>query len=188
MARVSSIPAKTMSGRKSPDIGLSVAYAKLSSTMNTTVKPIPDGYNTVTPYLILSNAASAIEFYKQVFGAREVMRLPMPNGKLGHAEIQIGDSRIMLADEAPEWDARSPETVGGSPVIIALYVEDVDAVVTRAVAAGAKLFKPVTDQFYGDRSGSVTDPFGHKWNIATHKEYVSPEETNKRAAALFGTT
>jgi PhnB protein len=155
--------------------------------MKTTIKLIPDGYHTATPYLIISNAAKAIEFYKEVFGAKELTRLPMPSGQVGHAEIQIGDSRIMLADEFPEWDARSPETVGGSPVIIALYVEDVDAVVSRAVAAGAKLFKPVADQFYGDRSGSITDPFGHKWNIATHKENVSPEEINKRAAALFGT-
>ncbi len=154
--------------------------------MNMKPKPIPDGYHTATPYLITSNAGKAIEFYKDVFGAKELMRLPMPDGKIGHAEIQIGDSRIMLADEAPDWDARSPETIGGSPVIIALYVEDVDAVVSRATAAGAKLFKPVADQFYGDRSGSITDPFGHKWNIATHKEDVSPEEINRRAAALFG--
>ena len=156
--------------------------------MKTNIKAIPEGYHTATAYLIAGNAGKAIDFYKEVFGAKELSRLPMPNGKIGHAEIQIGDSRIMLADEFPEWDARSPETIGGSPVIIALYVEDVDAVVGRAVAAGAKLFKPVADQFYGDRSGSITDPFGHKWNIATHKEDVSPEEINKRAAALFGTT
>ncbi len=154
--------------------------------MKTTIKPIPDGYHTATPYLIVSNAAKAIEFYEKAFGARELTRLPMPGGKVGHAELQIGDSRIMLADEFPAWDARSPKTVGGSPVIIALYVEDVDAVVSRAVAAGAKLFQPVADQFYGDRTGSLTDPFGHKWNIATHKEDVSAEEIEKRAAALFG--
>lgn len=154
--------------------------------MKTTIKPIPDGYTSVTPYLIITNAAKAIDFYKEAFGAKELMRLAMPNGKVGHAEIMIGDSRLMLADESAEWDARSPQTIGGSPVFLALYVEDVDAVVNRAVAAGAKLFKPVADQFYGDRSGCVTDPFGHKWSVATHKEEVSPEEIQKRAAALFG--
>jgi PhnB protein len=154
--------------------------------MKTTIKPIPDGYHTVTPYLIVSNAAKALEFYQRAFDAKELMRLAMPNGKVGHAEIMIGDSRLMLADEAPEWDARSPQTIGGSSVFLALYVEDVDAVISRAVAAGAKLFKPVADQFYGDRSGSVTDPFGHKWTIATHQEDVSPEEIQQRAAAIFG--
>ena len=116
----------------------------------------------------------------------ELTRLATPEGKVGHAEIEIGDSRIMLADEFPEWDARSPQTIGGSAVFIMLYVEDVDGCVRRAVAAGAKLFKPIEDQFYGDRSGSITDPFGHKWVIATHKEDVSPEEMKRRAAALFG--
>jgi PhnB protein len=154
--------------------------------MTPKAKPIPEGYHTATPYLIITNAAKAIEFYKEVFGAKELDRLATPDGKVGHAEIQIGDSRIMLADEFPEWDARSPKTIGGSPVVIMLYVEDVDAVVQRAVAAGARLFKPVTDQFYGDRSGTITDPFGHKWTIATHIEDVSPEEMKKRAAALFG--
>jgi PhnB protein len=136
--------------------------------------------------LSISNAAKAIEFYKTAFGATELTRLATSDGKVGHAEIQIGDSRIMLVDEFPEWDARSPQTIGGSPVFIQLYVEDVDAFVSRAVAAGAKLFKPVADQFYGDRSGTITDPFGHKWTIATHAEDVSPEEMKRRAAALFG--
>ncbi len=154
--------------------------------MKTNVKPIPEGYHSVTPYLILTNAAKAIEFYKKVFGAQELARMATPNGKVAHAEIQIGNSIIMLADECPEWDARSPQTIGGSPVFVSLYVEDVDAVVGQAVAAGAKLFKPVQDQFYGDRSGSITDPFGHKWNIATHKEDVSPEEMKRRTAAFFG--
>ena len=153
--------------------------------MKTKIKPVPDGYHTATPYLIITNAAKAIEFYKEVFGATELTRLALPDGKVGHAEIQIGDSRIMLADEFPEWDARSPQTIGGSAVFIMLYVDDVDAFVARAVAGGAKLFKPVEDQFYGDRSGSITDPFGHKWTIATHKEDVSPEEMKKRASALL---
>ena len=154
--------------------------------MSNEVKRVPDGFHTATPYLIITNAASAIEFYKKAFGAMELSRLAAPDGKVGHAEIQIGDSRMLLADEFPEWDARSPETIGGSAVFIMLYVEDVDAVVSRAVAAGAKLLQPVADQFYGDRSGSIVDPFGHKWTVATHQEDVSPEEMEKRAAALFG--
>ena len=154
--------------------------------MKTPLKPVPDGFHTATPYLIITNAAKAIDFYKEVFEATELSRLATPDGKVGHAEIRIGDSRLMLADEFSEWDARSPQAIGGSAVFIMLYVEDVDAVVSRAVAAGAKLFKPVEDQFYGDRSGSLTDPFGHKWTIATHVEDVPPEEMKKRASALFG--
>jgi PhnB protein len=154
--------------------------------MPTKVKPVPDGHHTVTPYLILSNAAQGIEFYKRAFGATELMRLSAPGGRIGHAEIQIGDSRIMLADEHPQMGARSPQTIGGTPITLALYVEDVDAVAQRAIAAGAKVLKPVQDQFYGDRSGTVTDPFGHQWTIATHKEDVSLEEIERRAAALFG--
>jgi PhnB protein len=151
--------------------------------MKTTVKPVPDGYHTVTPYLFITNAAKAIEFYQQAFGATELTRLTAPNGKVAHAELQIGDSRIMLTDEFPEWDTRSPQTIGGTAVTIMLYVAEVDAVVSRAVAAGAKLTLPVADQFYGDRSGSITDPFGHKWTIATHQEDVPPEEMKRRAAA-----
>lgn len=154
--------------------------------MNTKIKTVPEGFHTATPYLIITNAAEAIEFYKKVFGATELSRLTTPDGKVGHAEIRIGDSRIMLADEFPEWDARSPQTIGGSAVFIMLYVDDVDAVVSGAVAAGAKLFRSVEDHFYGDRSGSVTDPFGHKWTISTHKEDVPPEEMKRRASALFG--
>lgn len=149
----------------------------------TTVKPIPEGYHTVTPYLIVKNAARAIEFYKKAFGATELMRMAEPSGRIGHAEIRIGDSPIMLADEVPEMGFRSPESLGGSPVSILLYVEDVDAVFSQAVATGAKVQRPVADQFYGDRTGGVTDPFGHIWYIATHKEDVSPEEMRKRAAA-----
>lgn len=154
--------------------------------MNKKVNPIAEGFHTATPHLITANAAKAIKFYKEVFGATELARLTTPDGKVGHAEIQVGDSRLMLADECAEWDARSPQTVGGSPVFIMLYLEDVDAVVNRAVAAGAKLSKPVADQFYGDRSGTITDPFGHKWTIATHVEDVPPEEMKRRATELFG--
>jgi PhnB protein len=146
-------------------------------------KPIPDGYHTATPYLIVKGAARAIDFYKKAFGATELMRMEQPNGKIGHAEIRIGDSPIMLADESPEVGARSPETFGGSPVSILLYVENVDATFGQAVAAGAKVKRPVADQFYGDRTGGIEDPFGHVWYIATHTEDVSPEEMRKRAAA-----
>jgi PhnB protein len=146
-------------------------------------RPIPEGYHSVTPYLIVTGAASAIEFYKHAFGAKELMRIPHPDGRVGHAELQIGDSRIMLADEFPEMGARSPMTLGGTPVGIQLYVDDVDAVTTRALAAGAKTLRPVKDQFYGDRSGTLSDPFGHQWTISTHKEDVSLEEMQRRAAA-----
>jgi len=151
--------------------------------MTSRVKPIPEGYHTATPYLIVRDAARAIEFYKKAFGAMELMRMADPSGKIGHAEIKIGDSPIMLADEVPGMGHRSPESLGGSPVSILLYVEDVDAVFNQAVAAGAKVQRPLADQFYGDRTGGVTDPFGHVWYVATHKEDVSPEEMRKRAAA-----
>jgi PhnB protein len=147
-----------------------------------TVKPIPEGYHTATPYLIVNDAAGAIDFYQRAFGATEVMRFDH-GGKIGHAEIRIGDSPIMLADEHPEMGARSPQTLGGSPITILLYVEDVDAVFTQAVAAGAKVQRPVEDKFYGDRAGSVEDPFGHVWHIATHKEDLTLEEMYKRAAS-----
>jgi PhnB protein len=150
------------------------------------VKPIPDGYHTATPYIICRGAAKAIEFYKQAFGATELMRLAAPDGKIGHAEILIGDSPIMLADEHPEMGAKSPLSIGGTAVGILLYVPDVDAVFQRAVAAGATVERPVEDKFYGDRMGGVIDPFGHKWYIGTHKEDVSPEEIARRAAALSG--
>jgi len=149
------------------------------------VKPIPDGYHTATPYLIVRDAARAIEFYKRAFGAQELMRLDGPGGKVGHAEVRIGDSPIMLADEFPDMGALSPQSVGGSPITILLYVEDVDARFRQAVAAGATVVRPVKDQFYGDRSGTVADPFGHKWTIATHKEDVSPEEMRRRSEAFL---
>jgi PhnB protein len=149
------------------------------------VKPIPDGYHTVTPYLIVKGAAAAIEFYKKAFGATELMRMAGPGGCVMHAEVRIGDSLVMLADESPEMGARGPQTVGGSPVSLCLYVEDVDAVAGRATAAGAKVVRPVQDQFYGDRSGTFSDPFGHVWTIATHKEDVSHEEMKRRAEAFM---
>ena len=151
--------------------------------MSPSVKPIPDGYPQVSPYLIVDGAARAIDFYTQVLGAKERMRMGGPDGKIGHAELQIGDSVIMLADEFPEMDFRSPRSIGGTPVHIHLYVEDVDAVVGRALASGAKVLRPVQDQFYGDRSGSVIDPYGHVWHVATHKEDLSMDELRRRAAA-----
>ena len=150
------------------------------------VKPIPEGYHTVTPYLIVKGGNAAIEFYKKAFGAKELFRIPGPDGKVGHAEIGVGDSVVMLADEHPEMGAKSPQTIGGTPVSILLYVEDVDAVVRQAVAAGAKIQRPVEDKFYGDRMGTLDDPFGHVWHVATHIENVSPEDMKKRAAAQFG--
>jgi PhnB protein len=147
------------------------------------VKAVPEGYHTVTPYLVCKGAAAAIDYYKKVFGAKELVRHAAPGGQVGHAEIKIGDSVIMLADEFPEMKALSPQTIGGSPVSLMLYVEDVDAVFKRALAAGGKELHPLKDQFYGDRSGTLTDPFGHIWTIGTHKEDVSPEEMNRRAEA-----
>lgn len=150
------------------------------------VKPIPDGYPRAMPYLIVDGAAKALDFYKQVFEAKERMRMPAPQGKVGHAEITIGDSVIMLADEHPQMDARAPRAFGGSPVSIMVYVPDVDATVKTAVAAGAKVTRPVEDMFYGDRTGTIDDPFGHRWHIATHIEDVPPEEMERRVAAAMG--
>ncbi|GAC1433447.1 MAG: Dot/Icm type IV secretion system effector PhnB [Terriglobales bacterium] len=150
------------------------------------VNHVPTGYTTVTPYLIIKGAASAIEFYKTVFGATEVMRMPQPDGRVGHAEIKIGDSHIMLADEFPEMNIRAPESFGGSPVSLMVYVEDVDKVFKKAVDSGSKVIKPLKDQFYGDRSGTLSDPFGHQWTVATHTEDVTPEEMKKRMASQSG--
>jgi PhnB protein len=154
--------------------------------MTSGAKPVPEGYHRATPYLCVRNAAGAIEFYKKAFGATELMRLADASGKIGHAEIKIGDAPIMLADEFPEMGFKSPQLLGGSPVTIHLYVEDVDALAMRAVAEGAQVLRPVEDQFYGDRAGQLADPFGHVWMIATHKEDVSEEEMRKRVAARFG--
>ena len=148
------------------------------------VKPIPDGYTSVIPYLIVDGAAKAIDFYKHAFGAIERFRIGSPGGRVGHAELTIGGSLIMLADEHPEMGAVAPPTVGGTPVGLHLYVEDVDAVAAKALAAGATLKRPVENQFYGDRLGSIVDPFGHLWHISTHVEDVSPEEIGRRAAAM----
>jgi PhnB protein len=151
-------------------------------------KPIPKGYHVVTPYLSVQGAADAIAFYKKAFGAKEVMRMPGPGGTVGHAEIEIGGSRIMLADEFPEMNFRSPRAIGGTPVTIHLYVQDVDKVAKKAVAEGAKLLRPVADQFYGDRSASLEDPFGHVWHVATHIKDIPMKELKKRAAAMAAST
>lgn len=146
------------------------------------VKPIPDGYPRVTPYLCVDGAKAAIEFYSNVLGATERMHMPGPDGKIGHAELELGDSLIMLADEYPEMGVRGPKAVGGTPVTIMIYVEDADAVFDAAVAAGATSLRPVENQFYGDRIGQFEDPFGHRWSVATHVEDVPPDEMEKRAA------
>jgi PhnB protein len=150
--------------------------------MASSSQAVPAGYHSVTPYLAVDDGARALAFYKEAFGATEVMRMPGPEGKIGHAEIRIGDSRIMLADEYPDMGFRSPKTYGGSPVGLHLYVEDVDTVARQALAAGAKELRPVKDQFYGDRTGSFEDPFGHVWHIATRKQDLSVDELKRRAA------
>jgi PhnB protein len=150
------------------------------------VLAIPKGYHSITPYLIVNHAAKAIDFYKKVFGAKEVMRMEHKNGKVGHAELKIGDAKIMLADEYPEMGVHSPRAYGGSAVSIHLYVKDVDTTVAKAISAGAKLARPVENMFYGDRSGMIEDPYGHKWYVSTHVEDVSPATIRKRAEALFG--
>jgi PhnB protein len=147
------------------------------------VKPIPEGYHSVTPYLIVRGGGDAIEFYTKAFGATELFRFPAPDGKIGHAEIKIGDSPIMLADEYPEMGYKSPQSIGGSPVSLMIYVEDVDTVFNRAVEAGGTVKEAVQDKFYGDRAGSLVDPFGHVWHVATHKEDISMEEMERRAKA-----
>jgi PhnB protein len=156
------------------------------TAMNAKVDPIPEGRHGVTPYMTVAGGAAAIEFYTKVFGATEVFRLDAPGGRVGHAELSIGGNVVYLSDEFPEMDVRGPLSVGGTPVTLHLYVEDVDAVAQRAVDEGATLVRPVADQFYGDRGGKVRDPFGHLWWIATHIEDVSPEEMRVRAENLFG--
>jgi PhnB protein len=147
-----------------------------------TVKAIPEGYHTATPYMICKGAAEAIEFYKKAFGAVEIMRMAGPDGQIGHAEIKIGDSHIMLSDEHPKMGIHSPQHYGGSPVSVLLYVENADMTVNTAVAAGAKVTRPLKDEFYGDRAGTIVDPFGHQWYIHTHIKDVSMEELQKAAS------
>jgi PhnB protein len=144
--------------------------------------PVPKGFRTVTPYLVVRNGAQAIDFYKKALGAKELMRMPMEDGRVAHAELQIGDSRVMLGDEQPERGASAPQTVGGSSVHIFLYLKDVDGAFARAIAAGATAEMPPTDMFWGDRYAKLSDPYGHKWNMATHVEDVSPKEMGRRAA------
>jgi PhnB protein len=151
-----------------------------------TVKPIPDGYPQVIPYLTVDGASDAIDFYTEVFGATERMRMPAPQGKIGHAELEIGDSLLMLADAFPDMGGQSPKSLGGTAVAVMVYVEDVDAVFERAIKAGATEQRKVENQFYGDRAGQFADPFGHKWFVATHVEDVPPDEMEKRAAAAMG--
>jgi len=149
------------------------------------VSPIPPGYHSVTPYITVRGAAKAIEFYKQAFGAIEIMRYAMPDGTIAHAEIKIGDSPVMLSDEMPAFGNRGPESLGGASGGLMVYLPNVDEAFAQAVAAGAKVFKPLQDQFYGDRSGSVTDPFGHVWTLSTHIEDVPEEEMMKRFDAVM---
>ena len=152
----------------------------------TATKPIPDGMHSLTPHLICKGAAAAIEFYKAAFGAVELARMPGPGGKLMHASVRIGDSTLMLVDEAPEWEMFGPTSLKGSPVTIHLYVKDVDATVAQAVAAGARVTMPVTDMFWGDRYGTLEDPFGHRWSVATHTRDLTPEELQQAAAKMCG--
>jgi PhnB protein len=147
------------------------------------VKPIPDGYHSLTPYLVIDGAAAAMEYYKKAFGATELFRMEH-EGKIGHAEMKIGDSPLMLADLCAEQGNKDPKTLGGSPVGLMIYVDDVDTIYPQAIAAGGTEVKPLQDQFYGDRSGTLTDPFGHVWTVATHKEDVTPEEIDKRLASM----
>lgn len=145
------------------------------------VKPVPEGYHTVTPYLVVDNAAAAIDFYKRAFGAKEITRMSDPQGKISHAELRIGDSMVMLSDEMPASETESPRSLGGTTAGIFLYLEDVDKTFKQATSAGATVDSALTDMFWGDRYGKLTDPFGHSWSLATHKEDVSPEEMGKRA-------
>lgn len=153
--------------------------------MNAAVRKQPAGYHSATPYLTITGAPAAIDYYRQAFGAVEVMRLADPAGRILHAEVRVGDSIIMLHEDTPEWGTRSPQTLGGNTASVLLYVDDVDTTYAAAIAAGGKAAMPVQDQFYGDRTGSLFDPFGHRWILATHIEDVAPEEISRRAMAMF---
>lgn len=176
------MPKKSSKAKKKPAISKKRKIVKNKKK----VLAVPKGYHSVIPYLIVNGAANAIEFYKKVFGAKVVMRMDLPNGKISHAELKIGDSKIMLGDQCPERGAYAPANYGGSPVGIHLYIKNVDEVVKRAVRAGAKLIRPVENMFYGDRSAAIKDPFDHQWYVSTHVEDVSIAQVKKRAAALFG--
>lgn len=149
-------------------------------------KGIPEGFHTLTPHLVVRGAADALEFYKKAFGAEEIHRMPGPDGKLMHAELKIGNSMLMLADEFPEWGSKGPQSIGGSPVVLSLYVEDCDTVYNQAVEAGATVRMPLADQFWGDRYGQLTDPFGHIWGVCTNIKQLTPEEINEAAKAAMG--
>jgi PhnB protein len=150
------------------------------------VKPIPEGYHSITPYLIVRGGKKALEFYQKAFGATVMFQMDGPDGGIAHAEFKIGDSIIMLGEENEQWQCQSPQKLGGTPVGLMIYVKDSDAVYNQAIAAGATVLRPIQNQFYGDRSGTVTDPFGHQWTVSTHVEDVTPEELNRRAAEMFG--
>ena len=152
------------------------------------VKPIPDGYHTVTPYLIVKGAEQALDFYSRAFGARELFRMPMPGGGIGHAEIQIGNSRLMLADEMPQMGYRGPQSIGGTPVSLMIYVENVNEAFPKAIKAGAKEVRPLKDEFYGDRAGTLSDPFGHVWTLATHVRDVSEAEMKRAMESMAAGT
>ncbi len=178
---------KTLAAKKKPLSKTKKITAKKTVKRKTKkISPIPKGYHTVTPYLIVNGGIRALEFYKKAFGAKSVVCMEHGNGKVGHAELTIGDSKIMLSDGCPEMKTPSPKELGGTPVSLHLYVKDVDAFVKRAIAAGAKLIRPVENQFYGDRSGGLEDPFGHIWYVATHIEDLTLGQIKKRAAELFG--
>jgi uncharacterized glyoxalase superfamily protein PhnB len=172
-----------MASKKKVSRKKSTARAKKAAKKK--VQPIPAGFHTVTPYLVCRGAAGAIDFYKRAFGAKEKVRMPGPDGKVAHAEIQIGDSRVMLGDEWPEMGAKSPEMLGGSAGGVFLYVKNVDAFANKAIAAGATVVMPVQDMFWGDRYGKLKDPFGHEWSVATHKEDLTPKEMAKRGQAAM---
>lgn len=178
---------KTAAKKKTAKAAKTVSRKKTKKTVSRKkkVQAIPRGYTSITPYLIVDNATHAIDFYKSAFNAKELMRFAKPDGRVGHAELKIGDAIFMLADEFPQMGALSPKQVGGTPIGIHLYVKNVDVVVETAVAAGATLVRPVEDMFYGDRCGMLSDPYGHHWHVSTHIEDVSPAEIKKRASALY---
>lgn len=189
MAKSKKNAKKTVTSTPSKKAKKSAPSSKSPPLKSAKAVPIPDsgvpaGYHTATPYLAVRGAAAALAFYAKAFGAKELGRLTMPDGAIAHAEIQIGDSRIMLADEMPDWGNKGPQTLGGSPVGLCLYVKDADAEVARALQAGAEIVRPVKDEFYGDRSGHIIDPFGHRWTISQRKEDVSFREMQRRMEAL----